>query len=372
MSSCAKTFEVDTRFLSKSIETDILGRQKTQNPFENKQRALELLGGIKDRQEFEERLQDSDLEYLKGQDIFEEFSKYTRVPIKTIENGELQDPIESNREYLEEVLTEPSSPEMMGVMDFLLGLSPITAENNQDSLQDIIDETLDNTVDIGLDLSDHKGKSLEELRPVFQTIADYVEFQDEQSFNNLVTEYDKLNPTKTKNVKVLNTPLDSEHLVYLETNKTEQQLYKDHSLVRIDNNLYIRTAEQSLGEMYDNLYKRKDILPKKNTVIQEENLFNRAAVENILTEGIEIEELTTEEIQEKQEQIDKNSLPNLDIPDLNVKFVTNKTKLSEKVEEEVVSPSGATATREVTNKVIQDRLKQRKKELDEIVKCYGG
>lgn len=285
-----RNFYNDDRFASISSEQDILGKLKTENPYLNEKKALELLGGIKDRDSFEEVLYNSDMEFLKEsyeatrgseRDLFVKFAKYDRVPNKVIIDGNIVDRPNTNRGYLEEVLTEPTSDDLITTTNFLLDLSPTVADINKERVQKVVDETLDNMVDIGIDMSEHKGKSLEELRPLLQTVSDYITFQDQLSFDNLVVEYDKVNPPVDNSTEIVNLPvdIDTNYVIYLNTEASEYRLYEDHNIVRIDDNVYLYTGEQSLEEMYQELFKFEekgtDFQEFKNRIAKEANKVER-------------------------------------------------------------------------------------------------
>jgi hypothetical protein len=379
MSSCVKTFNIDKVFESYSTETDILGRPAKQNPFVNEKEALELLGGIKNREDFEDALQNSDLDYLKdkGEEIFEEFSSYTRVPIREVVDGNIVDKVITNRQYLEEVLTEPTNGEIVKMLDFLLELSPLVTQNNAESVQKIIDETLDSTIDIGLDLSMERGKSLDEVKPILQAVADFIEFSDEASFNNLVSEYDRISPSLNSNTTLVKLPLDNDFMFYMETNQDEYSLYETNNIIKVDENVYMEVSQQPLEEIYQGLLSNLKALPTSILPQKEQpNIINRNTVVSILQEGIEIIEMTSDQIKNEKSRIETdNQLNNIDkfnnlqLSEFNIKFVSSENKLSQTITESVEDPDGNMLNREVTLSTVQQRIKDSKKELDNITKC---
>jgi len=308
MSSCVKTFNIDKVFESYSTETDILGRPAKQNPFVNEKEALELLGGIKNREDFEDALQNSDLDYLKdkGEEIFEEFSSYTRVPIREVVEGSIVDKVITNRQYLEEVLTEPTNGEIVKMLDFLLELSPLVTQNNAESVQKIIDETLDSTIDIGLDLSMERGKSLDEVKPILQAVADFIEFSDEASFNNLVSEYDRISPSLNSNTTLVKLPLDNDFMFYMETNQDEYSLYETNNIIKVDENVYMEVSQQPLEEIYQGLLSNLKALP--TSILPQKEQPN---IINIVEQKVKIEDLKNY-VTEKAKSVERTPLTNVE------------------------------------------------------------
>ncbi|AGO47571.1 structural protein [Cellulophaga phage phi4:1] len=290
MASCARVFTVDKRFSSFSNKMDILGRPAKQNPFTNEKEALELLGGIKDKQEFIEALENSDLEYLKDEadSLFEDFSKYSVVPIKVLEGTSLKDKPKTNREYIEQVLTEPEGTAVLGSIDFLLALNVNVLNTNEAEVQKVLDTTLDNVLEIGLDLSEHKGKSLSQMRPMLQSIADFMQFSDEQAFNNVVTEFDLLNPVVKAQTKLVKGPVVNDYTFFMETAKDEYSLFEEMGVIKVDNNVYMEVAKQDLEEMYSELHKTLteeylNILDLKEAVITKAKTIEREGAVNTET-----------------------------------------------------------------------------------------
>lgn len=380
----------DPRFLTVGTELDIIGKLKQDNPYVNEQEAVELLGGIKDREEFENALSASSLEYLKevydntkgnANDLFLYFSSFDRAIIKEIVDGNLVEKTDSNKEYLEEVLTEPFTNRLQISIDKLLGLSEVTVEGSEEEIQVLVDEVLDNTVDIGLDLSELKGKSYQELKPLLEAIADFAQFQDQDSFNALVTEYDKQFSKGEGLNKVVTVPQEvsgRKGITYVKTDLADHQMYEKYGLLKVADGIYLEVAEQSLEELYNNIYSNKDNIPTKTKSVVNKVAINKETIAADLEADSEIVEMSSNNIAERknkilekeQEQL-KNSLENLQVPKLNVKFVVS-SKLSIKKEETIVSPDGETLQREVTNKQIQNRIVKDKEELDKLTDCYNG
>src|SRR5690606_1302775 len=70
-----------------SMEVDRIGRYQSDNPYRVQQTVIQELGGIKNREEFMESVYDSGLDFAKND--FDYLSRFTNVPVFTLENGEL-------------------------------------------------------------------------------------------------------------------------------------------------------------------------------------------------------------------------------------------------------------------------------------------
>lgn len=326
-----------------------------ENPEHNRKSAMELLGGIKDREEFERVLFDSDMDYLKTlynetkggeNDLFIEYSQYDKVNVATVENGVLEQKERSAKNYLEEVLTLPSDQILEDQINFILDLSPGVYSDT------LLEEILDNTVDIGLDLGQLKGKSLVELTPLLQTISDYLRLNDEVSFDNLVTEYNRamdIQGQEQKIVRVEGVNLNSGFIYSIETQKSEYDMYKDHNLLKIGENLYAEVDEQPLTQMYQNVLEGS---PQFNNQLEvreyvEENIsgietssneVDPSVIEKIILSrlyfGIEPQSLPNLNF-EQQAELYQNPIENAEylqtayIADLNKKIIQEKRKGSE-------------------------------------------
>lgn len=294
-----------------------------ESPQDNRRTAMELLGGIKDREEFERVLFDSDMEYLKNlynrtkggeDDIFIKYSQYDKVKQATVENGQIENKENSAEEYLMEVLTIPSDELLGSQLDFILDLNPITVELNQEAVDNLLEDILDNTVDIGLDLETLKGKSLTELKPLLETISDYLSIQDGTSFDNLVTEYNRamgMEGQAEQLVKIDSLEIKPEFTLYIETDKSEYQMYKDHNLLKIGENLYAEMEDQDLNIMYNNVLEQDNIFATLSE-LQEYVQYNSRVIE---TGAVEVEPEILEKIvlSKLNFGIEQQILPNLNM-----------------------------------------------------------
>ena len=286
-------FTQDERFISNNGSLDIIGKLETSNSYVNKQEALDLLGGIKDRQIFEDELNKSDLDYLKDsydrtkgtdEDIFIEFSMYDRVPVRS-EATEAQ-------QMLEETLTPDEAPqELLDVLDTIIGINTNTTTLSNSEIAVITNETLEIAKTAGLDLLNLRGESLENLKPLFTSLADFLQFQDERSFNNFLVEYNKINnlpQVETELVIVNEVNRNTNGMVYYETNETTYEVFENEGLVPLGDNVYKQVQDKTLDVLYTEVSQQtgQSIQELRNQVIEESKFIEKP--EEYSSETLEI------------------------------------------------------------------------------------
>ena len=287
-------------------ETNIIGKFRTSNPFVLEKDALEQLAGATTREEFESKLLESDLEYLKEAyyrnlgstnpfttDLFFIMSDYSNVPVKEVRGGELVDKVDNSVEELfSETLTDPSNTELVENIVYLQDISPTVWVNNPDDIKVLLKEFSSKTIDIGLDtvgIEDYYDvRPIEEFNQLFNTIDIFMNNQNEQTFNSMVAVYKDFFSINEQ--PAIETVKDAEgKAVYVNSSKSAFELFSKYGLLPTGENLYRRVNnERPLEDVYESLYlnvvDNPVILPVEafqDIAIGRDGVLNRSVINDI-------------------------------------------------------------------------------------------
>lgn len=134
-----------------SMEVDRIGRYQSDNPYRVQQAVIQELGGIKNREEFMESVYDSGLDFAKND--FDYLSRFTNVPVFTLENGELiEKPTNNTKELFTEVLTLPSNTKLEKAIDYFLRIPNDIIQESPEQVETLLEDIKNKAIDIGVDL----------------------------------------------------------------------------------------------------------------------------------------------------------------------------------------------------------------------------
>lgn len=288
---------VDQAYMATSqLGINIIGKSITDNPYINEKEALDTLGGIKNRAEYEDTLYDSNLDYLKGQqDMFPEFSSYDRVrEMELDQDGNMVQRTSYTREVLQETVKVPENNDVINNIAYLESITKDIWDSSPKEIKQILKQIREDSSDIAIDLDSleesYDDMSREEILSMLNTVADYLTNPSEANLDKLAQTLDTYSSTDiTPKERVVKVQPQSrgENLVYLNTKQKAYDLFVTNGLLPLGNNVYqaVRNND-SLDVMYNNLYlnilNNPQILPESayRTALEQDGSLNRSVLNN--------------------------------------------------------------------------------------------
>lgn len=249
----SETDKTDLEFLN---EFNIFGKLRTFNP---QKEIFEKLAGIKDQNEFNIAL--SELEYpnfqnrVNAEELFKEMSQYKKAEVYIEYEGEIR-PQKVN----ETAITLP-----IKVKDNYQGqnLSKIrldVLQENEETTRKALKQIEKDLIGSGLDVIGLSEKPIDEdLINFLDNVDSFYNDLNSEKFAQIYDNYFSVNTNpKTTAVK------KDDKAVYIELNTTlsEEEVYEKASLIKSENNLWIKTAKEDLGTLYNNLRTHTEKYPK--------------------------------------------------------------------------------------------------------------
>src|SRR5699024_5382505 len=218
----------------------------------------------KDRREFQDALNDSNLEYLKTQgDKFANFSAYNRVrDMKIDEQGNLTQKTSNTKEILTETLQVPENTDLVDNILYLNTLSEDLWNSSPAEVKQVLKQVRSDAADIALDLDGlegtYDGKTRTQVLSLLNTISGYIVEPSDvrlQLMSDSLDQYFSLDTIPKERVIKVQPRSRYKSLVYLETQENAYNLFVNHRLLPLVDNAYQLVENQdNLEMMYINLY----------------------------------------------------------------------------------------------------------------------
>lgn len=288
---------VDERFMTASqIGVDILGKQISDNPYINQKEALDVLGGIKAREEYQDTLNDSNLDYLKNnEDMFPLFSSHDRAREMYIDpQGNMVQRTSYTKETLQETVKVPENNNLAVNIAYLESIDNGLWETSPQEIKQVLRQVRQDAAEVAIDLDGleqaYDDISRQQMLDTLNTVLDYITDPTETNLDRLSTTMDTYHSVDTspkeKIVKV-NPTNRGRTLVHLQTDKAAYDLFVDHGLLPLGNDVYQSVRnDDNLDTMYNNLYlnilQNPQILPEETyrTALELDGSLNRSVLNN--------------------------------------------------------------------------------------------
>lgn len=264
---------VDENFLVvKDGTKNSIGKFKLANPYLVEKQAINILGGISTRAEFEDVLFNNDeVEMLRpiyletqgtSEDLFMKFKDFKKIGVISYEGGQLTSKLNNTREYMEQVLTEPETTLLEENLDYLIQLEGQVFEENPEAISKLTKEVSKELLNIGMDVTDldnvMQGKSIAEFKEFLSSIYDFITTETDQAFDNMVGNYNQFfgvnNDFTFKNVPIREN-VSANNSFFLETESSDIELFNNTGLIPIGPNVYKRVSKSTtLEELYNRVY----------------------------------------------------------------------------------------------------------------------
>lgn len=258
----------DTFLVVKDGTKNEIGKFKVENPYLIEKKVIDTLGGIEVRSEFEEEMMEDDTtsaiadKYVStmntNDDLFNRMSKYKPVAELTVEENQLVPVTSGTREYMEQVLKEPSSGKLESNLDFIISLDNSLWREAPKELTTLLKGVTNDLLDIGLDatglLDQAKKKSIEDTKEFLEAARLFAIDANQNTFDRLVDAYDEyfdIEGNFKYRKQLLPKNIDKTNTFYLETHQPGVSMFNTLGLVPVGKNLYKRVEKESVDYLID-------------------------------------------------------------------------------------------------------------------------
>ncbi|HSE99917.1 MAG TPA: hypothetical protein VLA48_03390 [Nitrososphaeraceae archaeon] len=245
--------EADSTFITVDEQGNL------ENPVVNQIEAVEQLGGTRTVEELEERLDNSDLDYLKTTNIEElqsEMSQFVDVPVKIETPEGLVDKLNTEvRDTLIETIDIEDPISLRSSLRNIAGYSESVWESSKQEINILLKDIEKKALDSNIDLRGIENRTQEEILEIVSALDtltfDEVTEQDLQSFIDAYLKFNNITEEpQTAKIKVEDR-FKEEVLLSLDTTSSEYKLFKDSGLIKVQEGVYIKTDSnvKSLAEV---------------------------------------------------------------------------------------------------------------------------
>lgn len=245
-----------------------LGLYRNDNPYIAEKELVNLVGGVKDRDQFEALLEESGYEgfvqeYFSNKEFADEFynemQNLNRLREFKVENGNLIRKTNSETETLFNETLLVADNGLEAEIDYLNNIPQDLWDNNPSEITDLLESVREKAVDYGVNLNEledlYVEKTQKEILDLLNSLKN-VNLQPNRenvkAFAKAYDEFYQLN--KEGKTKVLNIPTGhkDKNLIYLETDLSEYELFEKHSLLKVKDNVYQKVENvNSLDAIYE-------------------------------------------------------------------------------------------------------------------------
>lgn len=149
----------------------------------------------------------------------------------------------------------------------LLNLSIETLQNNEGATREVLNEIEDDLIEDSIDVIGLKDQPIDEsLIDYLNTLNTFIEkpsTENTKLFAEKSDEYFKRDLTPKKETVVGE---DGKEYVKLNTELSEEEVYNQQGLIKVDDNTYLKTAKEDLATLYENVRTYKEKYPKDKTL----------------------------------------------------------------------------------------------------------
>lgn len=253
----------DISNLEKTTDITSFGKLRNLNPYIVKQEIIETLAGTT-REEFDQRIEE--IEYpafqksVNKDQLFEEVQQYViAAEMQQIDDTITAKPVD-DVDTLLALKKEDINFDLLDNIDAIIEKDADVLENNSEVVAEILDQIVVQAAESAIDL---QGITLDlqflgELRAfVLGTNPTFTESYRE-FFNKSVEQ---------KTAAIKKSEKDRNY-VKLNTTLSEEQVYEQQGLIKVEDGIYIQTAKEPLEELYTNLSTYTEKYPKNQTLQQ--------------------------------------------------------------------------------------------------------
>jgi hypothetical protein len=218
---------------------------------------IQELGGIKNKIEFDEALQNSNFESLKDGtqlNLFEDLSQFNRIPVTELVNGELVNKKDGKvAQTIMSTLQDDEDGIVRAVLSDLEGLSNIVWNNNPKNVKTLLKNVENKAIQISLDLKglsdSYHTKSQAEIMNIIRALDFLLNNVNEQNLNHFVEVYEEFMGVVKKDlvaVEKVDEKFKNKPLTKVEGKESDYKLFKENGLLRIKNRVFLKTDSNKM------------------------------------------------------------------------------------------------------------------------------
>jgi len=248
-----------------------IGKALIANPFIVEKEAVNELGAIETRDEFEAALADSDFASLlepyyldtknTKDDLYVRFNKFSEVAVVSNKGG-LEVKTNNTIEFFDQVLSVPENSKLQDSLAYLISLDNDIYTRNEGDINTLLKELSVELAKIGIDSSGLQSmsntKTVEELKEFMTSVSNFIIKEDDASYDALVGTYNKyFNITDNVNYKkvIVNKRIKSNNTFFLSTLVPNVTSFVTEGLIPVGENIYKRAdSTVSLDALYESIY----------------------------------------------------------------------------------------------------------------------
>jgi hypothetical protein len=252
------------------------------NPNVLEAQVIQELGGIKNKIEFDEALQNSNFETLKNGtqlNLFEDLAEFERIPIMELVDGKLVN--KKNDKVGQTIKVTLQDDENNVVRNALNALEIIISNkvwnSNPKNVKILLKNVEDKAIEISLDLrgltDSYDTKTQTEIMDVIRALDFLLNNVNEQNLNHFVEVYENFMGVDKEDLILVEKVVEkfkNKPLVRVEGKESNYKLFKELGLLKINKNTYLKTdsTKMSLKDI-ENLMQVNNIEISKDDMIEQ-------------------------------------------------------------------------------------------------------
>lgn len=259
-----------------SSELTMLGKQKSSNPFETEREVAEAVSNLAP-EEIEANLEGQIANKYAQDKTFKELvdniNKTTKsVVVKTIVDGQLVDKLPGTIGALANTITEDYNGDMSEDIVFLNNdIRKETWEENRTLVAKVLNKIKKSAIQNGIDLKDLSTKAIthsrEDILDLLDAMENLLEDPSEENLVDFTNMYNEIFDITEPVTELIQT--DNKSDIFVDTDATEYELFRDHGLIKKQDGVYRVTKDQDLANMYENMLQNIDVIPTEISTIAE-------------------------------------------------------------------------------------------------------
>jgi ribosomal protein S18 acetylase RimI-like enzyme len=243
------------------------GKTQVSNPFITEQEAINEVGGVETEAKLQDALQDSELNYLKGQEnLFELFSKFKRISQKVIRNGELiNKPKNDTFETLNQTLVGDSDGKLVKAVREIIDVREEVLLNNPKETQTVLKNIDIASASIGLDLKNfediYNKKDTTEIKQFLSEVLKVLESGSISEFSEVYNNFFAIENVAKEVVQEVPSKDKGKAIWSVVSKESSYNMFNEFGLLPLGNNLYQRTdsKSQTLEQAFEIAFERTKV-----------------------------------------------------------------------------------------------------------------
>ena len=249
----------------RSLEVNSFGKLKAINPQIVYENIKETLVGIKDRNEFDAKLEELGYLNVNSNQIFEDLKQYKKAEVFIEVEGQIR---QKNKTETELVLPLVAKQTDNLKVEELLNFKLDFLQRNQSTTVELLREIEQELINDGIDVIGLSSKTIDEnLIDFLDVTNNFIQSPTKENTNIFATISDIFfERDVSPQTKAIKGEEDKDY-VQLDTNLSEEQVYEQAGLIKSgSDNIWIKTAKENLEELYNNLRTYTEKYPKDKTL----------------------------------------------------------------------------------------------------------